>query len=111
MTFEQSAQEFVKFSLTTFKEASASTSLRKLVGELAEVEFAIREEDSKDALAVEYADCVMCLFDSAARVEVSPDKLIAAFIKKVAINKARTWSKNPDGTYSHVKSTNQTTQQ
>lgn len=51
----------------------------------------------------EYADALMCLFDSAGRQGILPENIFRAFAKKLKVNKARKWIKNPDNTYSHVK--------
>lgn len=53
--------------------------------------------------AEEYVDCVMCLFDSARRLGITGEMFEEAFRAKLAKNKSRTWVKNPDNTYSHVK--------
>ncbi len=99
------ADEFLIFSLETFSEATAESSLEKLRGEAREVEIELEAQNtSKARLADEYADCLMCLLDSAQRAGVGPRRLLSAFQEKVAINKARTWTRNPDNTYSHVKS-------
>lgn len=105
-TFEQLFEEHIKFTSDTFPDAtplSALYHLRKEIGEVID-ELADYNPDTR---AIEYADCLGCLLDSAARAGVSPADLMAAFEKKLAINKARTWVKNADNTYSHVKGTTQ----
>lgn len=93
----------VEFTQSTFREATWIASLAKLEGEANEVQEAILREFDQDKVAEEYADCLMCLFDSASRVGISPEDIKEAFAKKLKINATRTWVKNSDNTYSHVK--------
>lgn len=92
----------LKWSKETFTEATAHSSVLKLISEAEEIkkdlENGIREP-------LEYADALMCLFDSAARQEtpIFPEEIFEAFRQKIEINMARTWVKNPDNTYSHKK--------
>ena len=51
----------------------------------------------------EYADALMCLFDSAGREGVSVEDIFKAFKVKLSKNKKRTWKKNSNNSYSHVK--------
>jgi hypothetical protein len=99
-------KERLKWSLEIFPEATAISSLNKLRGEIDEVERDLRMGFIDDGAREEYADCLMCLFDSAGRAGISPDEIFKAFEKKLAKNKARKWVKNPDNTYSHVKGGN-----
>ncbi len=80
----------------------AISSLRKLEEEIEEIEVDIVEGHRAPD---EYADALMCLFDSAGRqqVPIYPAEIFEAFEKKLKINKNRTWKKNPDNTYSHIK--------
>lgn len=106
-TLEELETERMAWSLETFTEATAISSLIKLEGEINEVEKALFEVQAeigtKEEAAEEYADCLMCLFDSAGRAGITPAMLRDAFEKKLAKNKARKWIKNPDNTYSHEK--------
>lgn len=99
-------KERLEWSLKNFPDATPESSLRKLIGEAYE---AIEETKflklNIPALSEEYADCLMCLLDSAGRAGISVEKVIEAFAKKLDKNKARVWKKNPDNTYSHVKVT------
>lgn len=92
--------ERMEWSFRTFPEATAISSLRKLESEIKEIEATIVAGTKNPE---EYADALMCLFDSAGRFGISPVDIFDAFEKKLAINKARTWTKNPDNSYSHVK--------
>lgn len=97
----------MEWALKTFPEATAESSLEKLKSEIKEVEellsLGVGFFVEIPELSEEYADCLMCLFDSAGRVGISAGVVIDAFEKKLAKNKARVWEKNPDNTYSHVK--------
>lgn len=97
-------EEHTDFTLSTFTEATPRSSLLKLHDELQEVYAALDENASTAAdIAEEYVDCVMCLFDSAARMGIYGAMFERIFRAKLARNKARTWLKNEDNTYSHVK--------
>lgn len=95
-------KERLEWSLKTFPEADAISSLRKLEQEIEEIEVDIIEGYRAPD---EYADALMCLFDSAGRqkVPITPEEIFNAFEKNLEINKNRIWKKNPDNTYSHVK--------
>ncbi len=97
-------KERLEWSLKNFPEATAKSSLLKLLDEIGEVG---KELDMPNAtlypLTEEYADCLMCLFDSAGRAGVTPEDIFKAFEVKLEKNKKRKWQKNPDNTYSHVK--------
>ncbi len=95
----------MEWALKNFPEATAISSLRKLEGEIKEVEGEINKAMNigDSDLEEEYADCLMCLFDSAGRIGITPVMIFKAFAKKLEKNKNRTWIKNPDNTYSHVK--------
>lgn len=99
-------QERMEWSLKTFPEATAMSSIQHLKREIREVEehlevFGLHNEEE---LTEEYTDCLKCLFDSAGRAGISPEQIFKAFAIKLAKNKARTWTKNADNSYSHVKS-------
>jgi len=97
----------LEWSKKIFTEATAISSLRKLEDEIKEVEEMIVDYPfghSKDEkLHEEYADCLMCLFDSAGRLGITPETIFKAFEKKLIINENRNWVKNKNNTYSHVK--------
>lgn len=92
--------ERLAWSLKTFPEATSISSLRKLETEIKEIESdilaGIRQPE-------EYADALMCLFDSAGRQGIFPEEIYEEYAKKFEINKNRKWVKNPDNSYSHVK--------
>lgn len=99
-------KERLKWSLETFPEATAVSSLTKLLEEVEEIKKEIEMEQSfttKDNIATEYADALMCLFDSAGRHGITTDEITSAYAVKFAKNKNRKWVKNPDNTYSHIK--------
>ncbi|MBO0950897.1 dATP/dGTP pyrophosphohydrolase domain-containing protein [Fibrella forsythiae] len=96
---ELEAERFA-WSRETFTEATAISSLRKLESEIKEIEADILKGNDP---TTEYADALMCLFDSAGRHGISVDQITEAFAKKLEINKGRQWRKNPDDSYSHVQ--------
>lgn len=99
-------KDFINFSIPTFEEATERTSLIKLKEEIKEIEQLLDselDEELMPEIPKEYVDCLMCLFDSAARINITPEILLSEFIKKTEINKSREWVKNIDNTYSHKK--------
>jgi hypothetical protein len=95
-------EERYAWSLATFPEASALGSIQKLKEETLEIEKNIIDGERD---VTEYADALMCLFDSARRQEnpITINEIFDAFEQKLEINKKRTWVKNGNGSYSHVK--------
>lgn len=90
------------WSKSIFTEATAKSSMLKLKGEADEV-LADIEQGKREPK--EYADILMCLFDSARRQDtpVMPQDIFDAFAEKLDINEARKWKKNLDNSYSHIK--------
>lgn len=90
----------LQWSFKTFPEATAISSLRKCEAEILEI-----EQDILNGAIIpeEYADALMCLFDSAGRHGISPEEIVEAYAAKFEKNKKRVWAKNPDNTYSHIK--------
>lgn len=99
-------QERFVWALKTFPKATAQSSLNKLEEEIKEVrkELELLGVNNGD-LHEEYADCLMCLFDSAGRAGITPQEIFYAFKLKLEKNKNRDWKVNVDNTYSHVKPT------
>lgn len=91
--------ERLKWSIETFPDTTATSSLRKLESEIKEIEANIIM-NKKDP--VEYADALMCLFDSAGRQGISVYEIFEAFEEKLSKNKIRKWNKNSDNSYSHI---------
>ena len=79
----------LKWSLENFHEATHFSSLEKLREEIKEVEKELMllekfpEQEGTLKLTVEYADCLMCLLDSAGRAGVSVESIIEAFAEKL----------------------------
>jgi hypothetical protein len=99
-TIIQLEAERLAWALKTFPEATALSSLYKLQAEVKEIEENILLDIK---IPEEYADALMCLFDSAARMGITPQDIFKAFEEKLEINKGRKWVKNPDNSYSHIK--------
>jgi len=93
-------KERFEWSLKTFPEATKESSLFKLREEIKEI---LKDLKKGHANPIEYADALMCLLDSAGRAGLSIKDILQAFQHKLEINKKRTWKKNPDNSYSHVK--------
>jgi hypothetical protein len=88
------------WSEKTFPEATATSAIAKCKEELKEIEVNL-QKGIKDP--EEYADALMCLFDSAGRDGISARKILYAFERKFYKNISRRWQHNGDGTYSHLK--------
>lgn len=90
----------LKWSLETFTEATPNGSLEKAKEEIKEI-----EQDIANGILnpYEYADAIMCIFDVAGRMGISAREVMIAYELKVDINAKRTWKKNPDNSYSHIK--------
>lgn len=89
-----------EWALKEFPAATAKSSLIKARGEIDEI-----DENIDDGVLdpIEYVDAIMCLFDSAKRQGLTAAEIVEAYGHKNLINFGRTWVKNPDNTYSHVK--------
>lgn len=92
--------ERLVWSKEIFPEATPISSLRKLETEIKEIESDIEAGIRRPE---EYADALMCLFDSAGRQGIFPSEIFVEYAKKLEVNKNRKWVKNPDNSYSHVK--------
>lgn len=93
-------KERVEWSLITFTQATSKGSLEKAKEEIKEIEYDISKGIKNPT---EYADVIMCIFDAAARFGISAEEVMKAYKEKMKINTERTWVKNPDDSYSHVK--------
>ncbi len=105
MDYKKLMDDHIAFAIPTFKNSTAFSSLLKLRTEIEEVEIEMLYGTTKMFLPAEYADCMMCILDSAARAGILPNEIMIAFAEKLEINKLREWVENPDHTYSHVKKT------
>lgn len=94
--------ERLQWSLKTFTEATSISSLYKCRDELHEIESDILMEKR---IPEEYADAIMCLFDSAGRHGIPVEEIFEAYKIKFEINKKRVWVKNDNNTYSHKQIT------
>ena len=104
MTIQELEAIRLNWSLEVFSEATALSSLQKLKEEIKEVELSLSFHPNNIAdLHEEYADCLMCLFDSAGRAGVTPNQIFEAFRLKLKKNQERKWVKNQNNTYSHIK--------
>ena len=101
-TIEEVAESVIEWGLTTFKEATAISCLRKLEKEILELDEALVSQDLWYNILEEYADCFMCLLSSAARQGFIMDDIKIAMEKKMIKNLKRKWEKNDDNTYSHI---------
>jgi len=90
----------LKWSKETFTEATPLGSLEKAKEEIQEIETDIKNNIKNP---YEYADAIMCIFDVAGRFGITAKEVMIAYELKIDINTKRTWKKNKNGSYSHVK--------
>lgn len=108
-SFEEVYESFAAFSLRTFVDSSAKSSLKHLRREILETEELLSIDQTRSVdrakLVKEYADMILCIISSAIRVGFNSWAIVYAMDKKAKINAKRKWTNNGDGTYSHVKGT------
>ena len=78
--------ERLEWSIKTFPEATTFSSILKLQEEIEEIKLDLLSNKREPE---EYADAMMCLFDSAGRQGIFIEELIEAFGKKLEKNKSR----------------------
>ena len=105
MTFEQLIEEHGIWADATFPKATSMGALIHAQREIKEVMEELSEGDPNGQLRLctEYADVLFCVMDSSRREGLSVDDILQAGANKLAINKARKWKDNGDGSYSHIK--------
>lgn len=103
LSFDKLFIEHLEFTSSTFIKATPEGVLEHAKKEIKEALEDIKYKVPKQRLAIEYADCLGCLIDSANRSGIDPHMLAMAFNDKLQINKGRTWKDNGDGSYSHIK--------
>jgi len=96
--FNEFIKERDEFSFKTFgtpNERGCECPLLHLQDEIKEL-----LENPNDPM--EWADCFLLLIDAARRKGYSIDDLLDFSIKKLEINKNRTWKKQPNGVFKHT---------
>lgn len=101
-TLEQDLFEHSAFVRKIFPESTFESTLIHLEEEIAEVRQS-HSEGKEFEVVEEIADCILCLISAATKEGIGICQIIYAIKHKIAVNKNRTWVKNPDNTYSHVK--------
>ncbi len=103
MTKEQ-FEEISAWQKKTFGEATALSKIAHLKEEITELEWDLCSPDSNARL--EYADCFLLLFGSAAAHGMSYEDICNCIEEKMKINYKRKWGK-PDrnGVVNHIKTT------
>lgn len=102
-TFEELIEEHGLWADETFPKGTAIGALRHAEREVGEIIDDIESGAPKKNLAIEYADALFCIMDSARRSKVSMSEIIEAGDGKLQINRKRKWKDNGDGSYSHIK--------
>jgi NTP pyrophosphatase (non-canonical NTP hydrolase) len=87
----------------TFPHADAISKLHHLAKEVPELIEELKGMDDK-AIRMEYADCFLLLFGSAAMHGLSAEEICDAIKEKLEINRSRTWGKpDENGVVEHIK--------
>jgi len=94
-------KEVKYFTSKILCDSNVFNYLNKLKAEIKEV-----EEDTKQI--EEYADCLIALFGASNSAGITYDELKNIALNKMVINKNRTWEKQPDGTFQHIKNETKT---
>lgn len=102
-TFEQVYMEHIAFTSKTFPKGTSIGALLHAEREIEEVRQDIINQKSGAEKAIEYADIIGCIMDSANREGIGSRDIIKAWDNKLQINKSRAWKDNGDGSYSHIK--------
>jgi hypothetical protein len=103
LTFEELIEQHGLWADATFPKGTAEGALIHAGRELIEVQAEVLRGGVTFSMAVEYADLLFCILDSARRQGLTLNEIINAGEHKLNINKARKWKDNGDGSYSHIK--------
>lgn len=95
--------DFMEWSLKQFPKSTPEAALIHLKREVQEVEAELKKPSSIADISEELADCLGCIFSTAARLNISAEMLFCSLAAKLEINKGRQWKENEDLTYSHIK--------
>lgn len=96
--------ELVNWQKSNFPKATAHSKACHLELEVLELKDAIEQNDKE--IRLEYADCFMLLFGSAAEKGMTWDDIGAAIQEKMAINKLRIWGEpDANGVVKHIEQT------
>ncbi len=99
------AEQFIeirKWQQETFGEATSLSKISHLAEELQELVFDLKTFNADRRL--EFADCFLLLFGSAAADGMSYEDICNAIDEKMQINYKRKWGKpNKDGVVNHIK--------
>lgn len=99
-------EDWVAASKQLFPKATSVGGMlhaKRECDEVIEIINPLHKDHSRSLLAEEYADILMCTFDSMERAGIDIMQICESIIWKTAINKERKWKDNGDGSYSHIK--------
>lgn len=103
----EQVQQFIddnnSWSVEKFGDCLAVAPLTHLSKEVRETINAILFDEPDESIRMEFADCFILLMQSAHKFGLSFEDVFNAAKKKMEINKRRTWGRNNDGTYGHIK--------
>lgn len=98
---------FTEWQRKTFTEATPLSKLHHLREEVDETIEAIRRESLDKNIRLEYADCFLLLYGSAAFYGMSLDDISMAVKEKMEINDKREWGvPDNNGVVNHIKDDN-----
>jgi len=93
----------LEWSKKVFPNADSWSSLLKLDEEIKEIKYELEHVFGSTNLITEFADALMCLFDSAGREGITPYDITKAFKFKLELNMSSDWIDQGNGTYKRVK--------
>ena len=97
-------EEITQWQKETFGEATALSKLHHLAEEFIELTMDLKEDADPADVKMEYADCFLLLFGSAAAYGMTYEDICNAINEKMVINKARKWGKpDANGVVNHIK--------
>jgi NTP pyrophosphatase (non-canonical NTP hydrolase) len=102
-SFNEIYREVGEFSVRTFVKATPVSQIKKLKGELDELEFEVRGYGTKEDTLKEVSDCFLALSALAYKLGYEPEDLLRAMEKKMNVNRQRVWKELPGGIYQHVE--------
>ena len=100
MIFQQLFREHGRFCRETFPDHALAGHVEKLKTECDEVLKCPND-------VMEFADVLLVFISMASTAGFEPDEILCAAETKLNINRRRKWMKMPDGTYQHIKTTNE----
>jgi len=101
---EEQFKDITEWQVKTFGQSNCLSKIYHLEEEVHELIEELKENPYSDKTDMEYADCFILLFGSAASRGMDYNYIIDIINKKMDINKTRTWGiPNKNGVVNHEK--------